>query len=166
MMVVFDFADPTAATAWYAIGDQVMGGCSSGQLRPTNHGFAVFEGVVSLANHGGFASVRSAPLAQRLPPQAVFVIEVRGDGKTYRFVVRTDANFDGLAYQATFTPAPNTWQTCRFAATDFVPTFRGRPVPAPPLRTEATTTVGLMIAGKQAGPFALALRRLVVLTEA
>jgi len=26
--------------------------------------------------------------------------------------------------------------------------------------------VGLMIAGKQAGPFALALRRLVVLTEA
>jgi len=165
-MVVFDFANPTAAAAWYAIGDQVMGGCSSGQLRPTNHGFAVFEGVVSLANQGGFASVRSAPLAHRLPPQAVFVIVAKGDGKTYKFVVRTDAAFDGLAYQATFTPLPDAWQMYRLATTDFTPTFRGRPVPAPPLQTEATVTLGLMIAGKQAGPFALAIRQIGVLPQA
>lgn len=164
MMVLFDFANPAAAAAWYAIGDRVMGGCSFGQLRPTDQGFAVFEGVVSLANNGGFASVRSVPLSCSLPPQARFVIEARGDGKTYKFVVRTDAAFDGLAYQATFTPTPDAWQTYRLTAADFVPTFRGRPVLAPPLQTEATTTVGLMIAGKQAGPFALALRRLAAST--
>ncbi|MGQ9898519.1 MAG: CIA30 family protein [Acidobacteriota bacterium] len=164
VMVVFDFARPGATAAWYPIGDRVMGGCSVGRLRPTEHGFAVFEGLVSLANNGGFASVRSAPLAVSLPPQAVFVITAQGDGKTYKFVVRTDVAFDGLAYQAAFTPTPGAWQAYRFTASDFTPTFRGRSVPAPPLRTEATATVGLMIAGKQAGPFALAIRQLEVLT--
>jgi hypothetical protein len=57
--LLFDFSDPSAVDAWRAIDDRVMGGISRSQLRhdPTAH--AVFEGLVSLEQNGGFASVRA-----------------------------------------------------------------------------------------------------------
>lgn len=160
MTTLFDFTRPESAAAWFAVGDAVMGGRSVGRLRPTDDGAAVFEGVVSLDNNGGFASIRSRPVAHRPPDDALFVVECRGDGKTYKLVARTDAAFDGVAYQAAFTPPTAAWTRCVFGAADFVPTFRGRVVPAPPLRPSALVTLGLMIAGRQAGPFALRLRRI------
>ncbi|MFQ3582492.1 MAG: CIA30 family protein [Chloracidobacterium sp.] len=162
MTVLFDFTHPPAIEAWYALGDRVMGGRSVGQLRPTGQGHAIFEGFVSFENNGGFASIRSQPLDRTLPPNAEFIVEAQGDGKTYKFVARTDGGFDGVAYQATFTPRAECWETYRFAATELTPTFRGRPVSAPPLNSAAITTLGLMIAGKQFGPFALRLRRIAI----
>ncbi len=158
MMTIFDFARPESAADWLSIGDAVMGGRSVGRLRPTGDGAAVFEGVVSLENNGGFASVRSRPLPRRLPADARLVVVCRGDGKTYKLVARTDAAFDGIAYQAAFAPPATDWTTRTFAPTDFAPTLRGRVVPAPPLQTAAIVTLGLMIAGKQAGLFSLQLR--------
>ena len=68
--VLFDFSAPTAADAWSAIDDRVMGGVSRSRLRHDTAGHAVFEGEVSLAQNGGFASVRSSPvgLCQGRPP--------------------------------------------------------------------------------------------------
>ena len=43
---------------WSAIDDRVMGGISASRLRSDESGHAVFEGEVSLASGGGFASVR------------------------------------------------------------------------------------------------------------
>lgn len=164
MIVLFDFTQPESTAAWFSIGDAVMGGRSVGQLRPTGNGSAVFEGLVSLDHNGGFASVRSRPLAHQLPDNARLVVECRGDGKTYKLVARTDAAFDGIAYHAVFTPPTTAWATCVLSAVDFTPTFRGRSVLAPPLRPANLVTLGLMIAGKQAGPFALWLRRLYAIT--
>lgn len=161
MTTLFDFTRPESVAEWFPIGDGVMGGCSVGRLRPTGDGAAVFEGVVSLANNGGFASVRSRPLPQRLPVDAVLVIECWGDGKTYKLTARTDTAFDGVAYQATFSPPTADWVQYTFSAADFVPTFRGRVVPAPPLQPAAIVTLGLMIAGKRA-KLALWLRRIGV----
>ena len=55
--------------------------------------------------------------------------------------------------------APPAWTTIRLPLAEFRPGFRGRAVPdAPPLDPARVRQVGLMIADRQAGPFALAIR--------
>lgn len=61
LTTLFDFTDPSAANAWHAIDDRVMGGISRSTMRHDPAGHAVFEGTVSLERNGGFASVRSSP---------------------------------------------------------------------------------------------------------
>ena len=76
---LFDFSDPSAANAWHAIDDRVMGGISRSTLRHDPAGHAVFEGTVSLEQNGGFASVRSSPDERGLPGAEACLIELRGD---------------------------------------------------------------------------------------
>ena len=158
---LFDFADPVEAEPWAPIDDRVMGGISRSRLRHDLAGHAVFEGNVSLERNGGFASVRSAS-ANRGGAGAQFcILEVRGDAKRFKVHFLTDDALDGLNYQATFTPDPDRWQTLHIPLAEFRPSFRGREVPGtPPLDPARIRQVGLMIAERQAGPFALAIRRI------
>lgn len=57
-MILFDFKDLSAATSWYGVNDTVMGGLSRSKLTISPLGYGIFSGHVSLANGGGFASVR------------------------------------------------------------------------------------------------------------
>tara|TARA_B110000196_G_scaffold262804_1_gene234824 strand:- start:34 stop:516 length:483 start_codon:yes stop_codon:yes gene_type:complete len=58
--IVFDFTTATNSSAWQIVNDDVMGGVSTSRFQILTNG-AVFSGVVSLENNGGFASVRSLP---------------------------------------------------------------------------------------------------------
>jgi hypothetical protein len=130
------------------INDDVMGGRSRSGLLRTAAGL-VFEGDVSLANGGGFASFR-APLS--LPPDATALqVAVRGDERRYRFVLRTESS-GAAQYQAPFV-APRAWTMLRFVPADFVARFRGRLVAAPPLRLADVQAFGLLIGEGQSGPF-------------
>jgi hypothetical protein len=160
---LFDFADPASVASWRPINDGVMGGLSIGLLRHHPAGHAEFAGRVSLDNNGGFASVRC--LAGDFGRNGVlaYLVDVRGDGRRYKLNLRTDNGFDGVNYQARFDPPAGNWTTCRIAVADFVPTWRGRPVPdAPPLDVTRIRQIGLMIADRQAGPFCLAIRSIGV----
>lgn len=140
-----------------------MGGQSFSRLRFDAPGTAVFEGEVSLAAGGGVASVRSRPLALGDANAQAIRIEVLGDGKRYKLNLRTDDTFDGVTYQAHFQPAPGAWSMLRLQLTSFVPTWRGRPVDgAPVCRPDHLRQLGLTIGERQAGPFALALRLIVL----
>lgn len=87
------------------------------------------------------------------------MIEVLGDGKRYKLNLRTDDAFDGVNYQALFEPPAGAWALLRLPLADFVPTFRGRRVAdAAALDPADLRQVGLMIADRQAGRFALAVR--------
>jgi monofunctional biosynthetic peptidoglycan transglycosylase len=131
------------------INDDVMGGQSRSKLLRTATGL-LFEGEVSLANGGGFASFR-APL--RLPPDvAALTVACRGDERRYRFVLRTDEGRGAAQYQAPFV-APRSWTTLRFVTGHFVARFRGRPVEAPPLSFADVRAFGLLISERQSGPF-------------
>jgi monofunctional biosynthetic peptidoglycan transglycosylase len=152
--VLFDFSQPAALADWQPINDSVMGGVSTSRFQ-TEHGVAVFAGMVSLANNGGFASVRSASGRYDLVASRGVALRVRGDGKTYKLNLRTAATFDGVSYQAVFTPAADEWQTVRLPFAGFAPTFRGRRVTAPLLDPGGIATVGLLIGDRQAGPFRL-----------
>lgn len=158
---LFDFADPASVDAWTPIDDRVMGGLSRSRLRHDPAGHAVFEGKVSLERNGGFASVRSAPAARGRAGAASCVFEVQGEARRFKLNLLTEDAFDGLNYQATFTPDPDRWQSLRIPLADFRPSFRGREVPGvPPLDPARLRQVGLMIAERQAGRFSLAIRRI------
>ncbi|MGE5266937.1 MAG: CIA30 family protein [Deltaproteobacteria bacterium] len=156
---LFDFHAAESTADWSAIDDAVMGGIFSSRLRHDPAGHAVFEGVVSLDNNGGFASVRSHPAALGAPEATSYVLDIRGDGKRYKLTLRTDDAFDGVNYQAAFEPPRDQWTTVRLPVSEFRPTFRGRVVAAAPLLDPGgVRQIGLMIADRQAGAFSLAVR--------
>jgi len=160
-LLLFDFRDPDAVNDWAAIDDRVMGGVSRSRLRHHPAGHAVFEGEVSLERNGGFASVRSSAGARGKPGASACVIEVRGGGKQVKLSLLTDDGFDSLNYQASFAPDGDAWQTIQLPLTAFRASFRGRDVPgAPALDAARIRQVGLVIAARQAGPFALDIRRI------
>ena len=160
-LLLFDFTDPAAVNEWAAIDDRVMGGISRSRLRHDTTGHAVFEGEVSLERNGGFASVRSNPSTRGRPHATTCAIKVRGGGKQFKLSLLADDGFDSLKYQASFASEGDGWQTIRLPFAAFRASFRGREVPgAPALDPARIRQVGLMIAARQAGPFALDIKRI------
>jgi len=154
--ILFAFQAPTNSPAWQIVNDDVMGGVSTSRFLILTTGSAVFSGLVSLENNGGFASVRSAPGHYDLTGCGCFVIRLRGDGRRYKFTVRTETGFNAPLYQCAFVTKRGEWEEHRLAFKDFVPTFRGRILTdVPRLNPGKVTSVGLLISEKQDGPFQL-----------
>jgi len=155
-IVLLDFDDAADVRLWSPVNDVVMGGVSRSDISQAEPGIARFSGIVSLENSGGFASIRTRPGTWHATGATAFVLRVRGDGKRYKFTVRTDDGFDGVQYQSRFAPTASEWQQVRLPMDSFVATFRGRVVPgAPPLDPARARTLGLMISDRQAGSFEL-----------
>ena len=153
---LFDFGDPSRVSAWEPVGDRVMGGLSSGRLVPLAGGGAVFCGEVLLEQGGGFASVRSAPGLFDLSSHDGVILEVRGDGRTYKLSIRCDPWFDAVAYQVRFATRSGEPTVHRLPLGDFRATWRGRPVPgAPLLEPSRVSSFGLLVGDRQSGPFHL-----------
>jgi NADH dehydrogenase [ubiquinone] 1 alpha subcomplex assembly factor 1 len=157
-MLELRFDAPASVTAWAAIDDRVMGGVSRSRMRWDPGGFAVFEGRVSTAHGGGFASVRHGALALGGPAGQAYRLLVQGDGKRYALNLRTDDVWDGVQYQAVFEALAGPWQAVSLPVADFAARWRGRPVSdAPILEPCRVRQVGLRIGGGQTGDFRLAL---------
>jgi hypothetical protein len=151
-MTIIDFSQSDAV--WPEINDGVMGGLSSSRMT-SGDGHAIFAGVVSFENNGGFASVRSRPVVHDLSAFGGLVLRVRGDGKRYSFRLKTDASFDGVSYQVEINPPPGEWAELAIPFGDFVPVYRGRIVrDHPPLDPSRIATFGFLIS-RQEGPFRL-----------
>ena len=150
-----DFRISEAVRWGRIVNDGVMGGVSQSSLRPDPEGM-FFEGVVSLANNGGFASMRFPASF----PQQTHSLEwvVRGESRRYKFILRTEKAAQ-VVYESDFLAAP-TWQSHRFKAEDFKSSFRGRLVQAPALSFSDVNEVGILIADKQEGDFRLQIRTL------
>jgi hypothetical protein len=153
-----DFLAAGEVRRWRPVDDVVMGGRSSSSMVVTDE-CCVFKGDLSLENNGGFASVRSSD-APELAGACELKLSVRGDGRTYRFRVRT---FAGVSYQASFPTVAGEWTDVRLEESDFSPRWRGRPVPeAPPLEFGSVRSLGLMVADEQTGSFRLELASLAI----
>jgi uncharacterized protein YbjT (DUF2867 family) len=164
---LLDAAAPDAALSlrdrWGALDDCVMGGVSessmvyspavagagSSSTRPA----AVFRGVVSTANRGGFASVRSRNFdAPGVDVSAYDGIEmvVRGDGQRYKAILRSDAGWDGIGYCCSFVAAKaggnndDGWTTVRLPFSAFFPVFRARRLADQPAFDPATQPIASM----------------------
>lgn len=153
--VLFVFSDPAAAAPWKPLHDGVMGGLSGGEL-VGGTGAACFAGRLSLANGGGFASVRAL-----LPPGALrgvkaLVVRARGDGRRYTVFLKTHDGPEAGNYKAPLDLPAGDWHEVVLPLAGFAASLHGRPDPAaPPLRADAVRVLGLMAAGGREGPFRL-----------
>lgn len=128
------YSSSARTMAWGALDDVVMGGASrSGFVLEASAGESgapafVFSGNVSTDNFGGFASVRTRNLEPPLDLSPYEGLELRllGDGQRYKFILRPDANWDGIAYCCSFDTVPGEWQTVQLRFADFFPVFRAR----------------------------------------
>jgi NADH dehydrogenase [ubiquinone] 1 alpha subcomplex assembly factor 1 len=160
MTELFDFTSVRSFQNWRTVDDRVMGGVSRSRMIPQD-GFASFQGNLSLENNGGFASVRSPGLDERLPDVDSIRLKVRGDGRTYQLSIRTDRVFDGVRYRTSFDTEDGVWEEVVLSLQDFSPTWRGRRVPGTPdLRASDVRSFGLMLADKREGQFRLDLESL------
>ncbi len=127
--LLFDFTKPSTElkNTWGAVDDVVMGGVSQSNIQLVEE-TALFAGNVSTANSGGFASVRTKNFTPpfNLSGYEGVELRLRGDGKRYKFLLRTEAQWDGVAYSYSFDTEANTWIDVRIPFADMVPVFRAK----------------------------------------
>jgi Complex I intermediate-associated protein 30 (CIA30) len=133
--IIFDFSqisqkgNAAIAQIWGALDDVVMGGVSASgfQLRD---GEAVFTGIVSTDNSGGFASIRTRNFEPPLDLANCSGLElhIKGDGQRYKFLIRDEDSWDSLAYAYSFDTVPNQWLSVRIPFNLMVPVFRAKTV--------------------------------------
>lgn len=158
---LFQFDEESDGEIWYTVNDGVMGGRSEGDWTISEDGTALFTGEISLANNGGFASVRTYPINADISAYDGIELLVKGDGKTYGFNL-WDAH-SNLQHRAFFETQAGEWQMIRISFSAFQPTSFGRVLPdAPQLDTGMVRVFGLIITDKQTGPFALEIAQISV----
>jgi hypothetical protein len=150
--------------------DVVMGGCSKSEVSVRPDGLS-WSGEVTSANNGGFTGVRTKTLARPLDLSGAAGIElrVRADGFRYKCILRDSADWNGVAWTASFaTPAGGREAKVRLPFSAFVPTQFARTLPnSPPLRTDSILALQLSLSKFEYdgglnptfkdGPFALTL---------
>jgi Complex I intermediate-associated protein 30 (CIA30). len=106
-----------------------MGGVSESSIRLTDN-TALFTGNVSTANSGGFASVRTRNFDPPIDLTGFSGIQLRvkGDGQRYKFIIRSEAKWDGIGYCYSFDTVYNIWITVTIPLDKLIPVFRAKTV--------------------------------------
>jgi monofunctional biosynthetic peptidoglycan transglycosylase len=153
---LMDFTDVTSGASWHAINDDVMGGQSQGSPRVVGNQL-FFEGSISLANNGGFASIRARGQNHDLSAADSVLIRVKGDGRPYQFRLYTNAHYQGsrIAYASSFETTENEWLELRLHFSQLQPIFRGRTLSGPAFNPAQVEEMGFMLTDKREGAFQL-----------
>lgn len=104
--------------------DIVMGGVSKTSLSPGEKFSGLFSGYVSTDNNGGFAGIRSKLMT---PPKDItrasgFQLKVKGDGQRYKFIVRDDEQWNGIAWSTSFDTKKDSIVTVKVPISQLKPT--------------------------------------------
>jgi len=139
---------------WQVVNDNVMGGRSDATLELTQDIQAEFKGYLSLANNGGFSSIRAY-----YPPNLTEIksvkLRIKGDGRNYSFRVRGNTS-RWASYSHSFSTIKDEWLIAELKIEDFFPTYRGYNLDdMPSLSDLVIKEIGIMISDKQTGPFKL-----------
>ena len=154
--MLIKFTDAEESQCWTTINDDVMGGISQSRFELSDSATGIFSGQLSLENNGGFASIRKRSDSFNLNDCSGVILRVKGDGRRYQFRVRTDDQYDGIAYRALFITDAKQWQTVTLNFESFCASFRGRSVPdAEVLSPQKIRQIGFLLADKQSGSFRL-----------
>ena len=138
---------------WRVINDGVMGGRSRSTVRADERGLH-FDGILSTANSGGFASIRGR-LTEPFTRFASCRLTVSGDGRRYQLRLRENEDARNIAWRASF-EAGSTPRTVTLQAGDFEPVFRGRRLEVlPGIEDRRLQIIGFMLASKDEGDFRL-----------
>jgi hypothetical protein len=157
-MIVVDFKTATDITHWVIVDDVVMGGRSNSSFSINKEGHAVFQGIVSLENNGGFSSVRNRFLTINVEEFTSVSIRIKGDGNTFQCRVKTNAA-DQYSYVAVFNTTAE-WTTVEIPFNSMYPSFRGQKLATSNYPGMQMEEISFLIANKKAGRFTLEIDRI------
>ena len=156
LIPLFDFTGVEAVKEWQAVNDGVMGGVSEGRFKITDAKTMEFFGTLSLANNGGFASVRSKAKKLDLKKGDTLVVKIRGDGREYTLNLYPNRSRTAFSYRASVQTKKDEWIEVKVPLDEFEATSFGRVVrEAGPVKPEEISSVGFLLGDKKAGPFKL-----------
>jgi uncharacterized surface protein with fasciclin (FAS1) repeats len=143
---------------WTSVNDGVMGGVSKGGFARSEEDTLLFRGELSLANNGGFASIRMKPSELGLNGTSAITIQARGDGRTYWVDLRSDDQMAASSYRAYLATKAGEWQETTIPFQDFKLQAFGRELPAGPIKPNSINSIGFTIADKKEGEFSLEIK--------
>jgi uncharacterized surface protein with fasciclin (FAS1) repeats len=142
---------------WQTVLDGVMGGLSTGRIEAGNGGTLRFSGELSLENNGGFSQIRTSVPEGQFAGARCLLLRVKGDGRTYQCDLRSSQlRLMAGGYQRTFATVAGEWTEIELPLGEFVANSFGRRVRnAPELDPATIESVGITLADKKEGPFAI-----------
>lgn len=155
IILPYQFDKNSPKSDWRVVDDRVMGGKSSGDFYINESGNGVFEGFVSLANNGGFSSVRYRETFQ-IQSQKSIRIHLKGDGSKYQFRVKASSS-DRHSYISEFQTSGE-WETIEIELSDMYPAFRGRKLSIPNFDKNQIKELAFLIGNKKEQKFHLELK--------
>jgi len=154
LKVLFDFSGADAAKEWQTVNDGVMGGVSDGKFKIVERKTMEFFGTLSLANNGGFASVRTKGKKLGLEKGDTLVVKVRGDGREYSLNLYLNQPRMAFSYRATVETKKDEWIEVKVPLDSFEAVSFGRLVKnAGALKPAEINALGFTLGDKKAGPF-------------
>ena len=154
LIPLFDFTEADAPKQWQTVNDGVMGGVSEGKFKITDTKTMEFFGTLSLANNGGFASVRTKAKKLSLEKDDTLVAKIRGDGRQYMLNLYPNKQRMAYSYRATVQTKKDEWIEVKVPLAKFEATSFGRIVKnAGLVKPEEINSLGFMLGDKKAGPF-------------
>ncbi|RLS54403.1 MAG: CIA30 family protein [Planctomycetota bacterium] len=152
--LIFNFNTPESSKNWVSVNDNVMGGISDGKFKITQEKTLLFYGNLSLANNGGFASVRSLPKQLPLLKDESIVINVKGDGREYTINLYTNKRLTAFSYKQSFKTKNNEWVEISLPLEKFRATSFGKVIPkAELINPTDIESLGFMLGDKKPGTF-------------
>ncbi len=158
--LIFDFSPQAELNGWTVVNDGVMGGRSAGTLALSPEGHGRFQGHISLANNGGFSSLRYTFPRQTVGKHSAVVIRLKGDGHRYQFRLKHQAS-DAHSYVHYFVTSGE-WQEVVLPLADFYPVYRGRKLDKGDFRGDYLEQVGLLIGNQQEQDFKLLIDKIAL----
>lgn len=142
---------------WQTVLDGVMGGLSTGRIAAGEGGTLRFSGELSLENNGGFSQIRTAVPEGTFSGATGLLLRVKGDGRSYQCDIRSSRlRMMAGGYQRVFTTKAGEWIEVEIPFDECVANRFGQRVPnAPALDPASIESVGITLADKREGPFAI-----------
>lgn len=152
--LVFNFNTPESGRIWVSVNDNVMGGISEGKFKITQDKTLFFYGSLSLANNGGFASIRCLPTQLGLKKNDSIYFQVKGDGREYTMNLYTNKRLTAFSYRQSFQTKNNEWVEISLPLEKFSATSFGKVIPkAELINPTDIESLGFMLGDKKPGTF-------------
>jgi uncharacterized surface protein with fasciclin (FAS1) repeats len=142
---------------WQTVLDGVMGGLSTGRIESGEGGTLRFSGELSLENNGGFSQIRTSVPEGTFESATGLTLRVKGDGRNYQCDIRSSRlRLMAGGYQRVFATKAGEWTEVEIPFGECVANSFGQRVRnAPSLDPSSIESVGITLADKKEGPFAI-----------
>ena len=152
-MILFQFSSDSNIDNWGILDDVVMGGQSDGHFKINYKGYGEYYGNISLANNGGFSSLRYFFETTNSSDYSKFKIRIKGDGKTYQLRVK-ESRYNRYSYIYKF-ETTGKWQTVEIPFAEMYASFRGYRLDIPNFKGNQMEEIAFLIVNKKKESFKL-----------